>query len=457
MMPSLEGQLIDRKTLLELFRPLMDPIVEGVIVTNRAGALLACNTAVHRLFDLPPEGRPHSLGNLNGFNLRTALIKAGLEVEEPDKSRHHCEMSVEFDQEISVTGVPRWLRISTALVGLPGDEEPLRLIVLRDITAEKRLFATMSAKEACGVATEDPEMLRLIERLNIVAGSDASVLMQGESGTGKTELARLVHERSRRAQRPFVEVNCGAIPASLIESELFGHVKGAFTGALKDRPGRFKSADGGTLFLDEIGELPRELQPKLLRVLQDGEFEPVGSDRTQRADVRVVAASNRDLREMVDKGDFRADLFYRIAVVPLHVPALRERPGDIQLLIRVIMKRLAQRGYPGNIGVSTDAMRAFMNYPWPGNVRELANAVEHALICARDGMIDSEALPYALREYCSARVRAATSAMGDDSRSEREIIEDALRKSQGQKTLAAQLLGIDRSTLWRRMQRLGMG
>ncbi|MCB1753749.1 MAG: sigma-54 factor interaction domain-containing protein, partial [Gammaproteobacteria bacterium] len=213
-------------------------------------------------------------------------------------------------------------------------------------------------KDACGVATEDPDMLRLIHRLTTVAASEASVLLQGESGTGKTELARLVHRRSQRCNKPFVEINCGAIPSTLIETELFGHVKGAFTGAVKDREGRFKAADGGTLFLDEIGELPRELQPKLLRVLQDGEYEPVGSDRTLKVDVRLVCASNRDLHDLVDNGLFRADLYYRIAVVPLQVPPLRERPGDISLLTKVIHKRLVMRNYPAETTFSDDAMRA---------------------------------------------------------------------------------------------------
>ena len=187
---------------------------------------------------------------------------------------------MEFDEEVRVNGESRWLRINYCPLNLPDQPHVLRMIVMRDVTVEKRLFAFMADKDACGVATEDPDMLRLIHRLTTVAASEASVLLQGESGTGKTELARLVHRRSQRCNKPFVEINCGAIPSTLIETELFGHVKGAFTGAVKDREGRFKAADGGTLFLDEIGELPRELQPKLLRVLQDGEYEPVGSDRT---------------------------------------------------------------------------------------------------------------------------------------------------------------------------------
>lgn len=443
----------DNRAILKLLQPLLAPIQEGVIITDRNGAVLSLNDAVYNLFGLMRDANSVTLSNLGGHNLRASLVRAGLEQE--DEGRHHCELSLQYDEEVRVGTESRWLRIHSRLVELPGDDGYLRMIVLRDVSAEKRLNAVMGNKDSCGIATEDPDMLRLIERLNLVAGTDASVLLQGESGTGKTELARLLHGRGQRSAQPFVEVNCGAIPASLIESELFGHVKGAFTGAVKARPGRFKSANGGTLFLDEIGEFPRDLQPKLLRVLQSGEYEPVGSDKTFKADVRLVSASNRDLRELVDNGDFRSDLYYRIAVVPLVVPPLRERPGDIPLLLDVLLERLALRGYPKGIGFSREAMGPIMNYPWPGNVRELANALEHSVICAVDGVVQPESLPDTIREYCAART-GSTSSAGAVEVDEPDRIRTALRQSKGNKTLAAQLLGVDRSTLWRRMQRFGM-
>lgn len=441
----------NNEEILALLRPLLAPIQEGVIITDRNGAVLSVNAAVYRLFGIADQSRPIRLTDLGGHNLRASLIRAGLALE--DDSRHHCSFNLQFDEPLQVEGEVRWLRIDACLVDLPAKQGQMRMIVLRDITAEQRLAAFLSDKEACGIATQDPDMLGLLERVGVVANTRAPVLIQGESGTGKTELARLLHRRGGRAAQPFVEVNCGAIPASLIESELFGHVKGAFTGASKDRPGRFRAADGGTLFLDEIGELPRELQPKLLRVLQDGQYEPVGSDRTVTVDVRLISASNRDLREMVDDGAFRSDLYYRIAVVTLRVPPLRQRPGDVRLLMDVLLKRLASRGYPADIRLSPEAVRSFMNYPWPGNVRELANAVEHSLICAVDGRILPESLPDAMRDFCMARSKG-TAAKTATEVDERVQIRGALRQAGGNKTLAAQILGVDRSTLWRRMRRL---
>ncbi len=445
--------VIEPQHILSLLKPLLSPIEEGVLITDRSGAILLCNPAVYSLFGICDETRRLSLTDVGGHNLRRSLIAAGLARE--DETKHHCELSIEFDEEISINGESRWVRINSCLLEIPGQPPKMRMIVIRDVTAEKRLFAVMSDKDACGIATEDPDMLRLIERINTVAASSAAVLLQGESGTGKTEFGRLIHRRSKRRHRPFVEVNCGAIPAALIETELFGHVRGAFTGAVHNRVGRFKAADGGTLFLDEIGELPRELQPKLLRVLQDGEYEPVGSDKTVKVDVRLLCASNQDLRERVDDGLFRADLYYRIAVVPLHVPPLRERPGDISLLVSVIYRRLTMRGYPTGIEFHPQAMRSIMNYPWPGNVRELANAVEHCVICAEDGVVTRESLPDTIRNYCQARVGAAK-AVARTEESRGEEIEAALKAAQGNKTLAAQMLGVDRTTLWRRMQRLGL-
>lgn len=446
-------QMATHFEIMSLLDPLLSALNEGVIVCDASGNILMANQALYHLFSISEVPGKLSLSNMNGHNLRISLIRAGLNQGGTEKIL--CESPVRFEEQLEFANGPRWFLIESRLLNLPGSSEKLRVVVAKDITAEKRLSAVIASKEDCCFLTEDPEMLRLLERLDRIAGSDASVLFQGESGTGKTELARRIHQRSKRVDGPFVEVNCGAIPASLIESELFGHVKGAFTGAIKDRPGRFKAADGGTLFLDEINELPKELQPKLLRVLQDGEYEAVGSDVTQKVDVRLVSASNKDLTDLVDDGAFRDDLYYRIAVIPFFVPPLRERPGDIPLLVETLKQRLEERGYPRSIEFSAEAMRPIMNYPWPGNVRELANVVEHSVICAIHGTVYEESLPDSLSRYCRARRSTGTQEKtpGID---EKDQIINALQHANGNKTLAAQVLKIDRSTLWRKMQKLGI-
>jgi transcriptional regulator with GAF, ATPase, and Fis domain len=233
-----------------------------------------------------------------------------------------------------------------------------------------------------------PALLSALARVERVAQTDSTVLIHGETGTGKELFARAIHSRGARRQRPLVKVNCGAIPAGLVESELFGHARGAFTGALERRTGRFELADGGTIFLDEIGEMPLDTQVKLLRVLQEQEFEPVGSSRTVRVDVRVIAASNRDLERAVQEGRFRADLLYRLNVIPVAIPALRERAGDIPLLVGFFVAGLSKRLGKPIEGFSRRSMEQMLAYPWPGNVRELQNVVERAAILSAGPVLE---------------------------------------------------------------------
>jgi formate hydrogenlyase transcriptional activator len=240
------------------------------------------------------------------------------------------------------------------------------------------------------IVGNSPALLAVLEQVEKVAATDSSVLILGETGTGKELFARAIHSRSARKHRPLVKVNCGAIAAGLVESELFGHVKGAFTGALQKRTGRFELADGGTLFLDEVGELPLDTQVKLLRVLQEREFEPVGSSRTVRVDVRVIAATNRDLEEAAGAGRFRADLLYRLNVFPLRIPPLRERKDDIPLLVGFFVTALAKKLGKPLEGVGRTSMDHLLRYPWPGNIRELQNIIERAAIVARGPLIEVE-------------------------------------------------------------------
>jgi transcriptional regulator with PAS, ATPase and Fis domain len=319
----------------------------------------------------------------------------------------------------------------------------------------------------CGLKTSSPEMMRLFERARQIAASDASVLLQGESGTGKSCIARLIHQESWRSGRPFVEVNCAAIPESLMESEFFGHAKGAFTGAVDRNRGKFLAANDGTLFLDEIGEIPVHLQAKLLHAIEERRFHMVGSSETIAVNTRFISASNTNLRDAVDRGRFRGDLYYRIAVIPLLIPPLRDRVGDIPVLIQHFLEDLVARGQKADVKFSKGAWQALMNYPWPGNIRELSNAVEHSVICADNGVVEVDSLPQDVLLYSqdrpdqpAIRQRGADEedGAGDGGASDimRAELLAALKRARGSKAVAAQLLGIDRTTLWRRMQRVGI-
>lgn len=306
-------------------------------------------------------------------------------------------------------------------------------------------------------------MVNLYEQVAAVAETSATVLLQGPTGTGKELLSHALHYRSRRASGAFVRVNCGAIPESLLESELFGHEKGAFTGAIRQHVGRFEQADGGTLFLDEIGEINPHMQVQLLRVLQNGEFQRVGGTKTLRADVRVIAATNRDLRVEVEGGRFREDLFYRLNVVSLRVPALSERRDDIPLLVDHFMARLCEEHNKTGIRVSRSNMSDLMAYDWPGNVRQLEHLIERSLILHRGNDLFEIRLPEAIGSTKPPKRAAPTQAPVWDGgltdalkELERSMIIDALREAGGVQARAANHLQVSRSNLNYRIQKLGI-
>ena len=298
------------------------------------------------------------------------------------------------------------------------------------------------------IVTRDPGMLALCESVARIASSNATVVIHGESGVGKELLAASLHYNSTRAQKPFVKVNCGAIPEGLLESEFFGHEKGAFTGAVARRTGRFEHADGGTLFLDEIGELPLALQVKLLRVLQDREFERVGGDKTLRVDVRLVAATNRDLEAMVAAGTFRSDLFYRLNVVSLTVPPLRERVDDIAVLAAHFLRKFTAEHGREIDGFDDHALAVMQRYAWPGNVRELSNAVERAVVMSSGSTIFAEDLPLPVVAASRAAPELAARTLKALLRDfEAGVIRQALERNQDNRSRTASELGISRRAL----------
>lgn len=297
------------------------------------------------------------------------------------------------------------------------------------------------------------EIRTTIER---VAGEDCTVLIQGESGTGKELIARAIHFNSWRATRPFVTVDCGSVNRNLIESELFGHEKGSFTGAYAKKTGLFVKAAGGTVFLDEIGEIPVDIQPSLLRAIEEKRIRPVGSTEVMDVDVRIVAATNRNLEEATKTGQFRLDLFYRVNVVAIVVPPLRSRKDDIPLLVDHFVRKLGQRdGHRRITGVSSDAMIVLLRYDWPGNVRELENAMERALALGKGGQIEVEALPPAIVAAVEdKKEKTGTGVAGQCTLAqlEKDAIVRTLRRTQGDTGTAAKILGIDRSTLYRKLK-----
>jgi two-component system, NtrC family, response regulator AtoC len=344
----------------------------------------------------------------------------------------------------------------------PFEPEELEIVMARAVEhghlrrENARLKNALSgAFSVHGIVGESAAMRGVVAVAERIAPADVPVLIEGESGTGKDLLARAIHGMSRRASGPYLALNMSAIPENLAESELFGHEKGAFSGADAARPGFFAEAEGGTFFLDEIGLLPPTLQPKLLRVLQDGEYIPVGSRKPRKANVRVVCATNEDLKKSVQEGKFREDLYYRIRVVPLRLPPLRERREDIPLLVEHLVRKQALRLGRPPLHPDAAAMRALLDHPWPGNVRELEHALERALLLGRGETLTVDDLPPEIGARAAeasegGRYRAARDAW------ERKYLEDLLREAGGSVAKAADLAGLHRSTLYEKLARVGL-
>ncbi len=338
-----------------------------------------------------------------------------------------------------------------------------------NISLRRQLKDRYASYGLIGSSAKMQEVFSLIEK---IADTDSTVLISGESGTGKELVARIIHYNSSRSEKNFVPINCGAIPKDLLESELFGHEKGAFTGAISTRIGRFELANGGTLFLDEVGELAPELQVKLLRVLQEREFERVGGMKTIKVDVRIVAATNKDLEAMVGEGKFREDLYYRLNVIPIHLPPLRERKDDIPLLIEHFIEKHALKKDRPRPEIPQEILDAFMEYDWPGNVRELENIIERLSILASGRTVELTDLPERFRQLSRGAVSAPAlnPAIEDEIELgprginlnhiiddiERKLILQALDMTGGNKTRAAKLLGLNRTTLIEKMRKKGL-
>ena len=462
---ALTGALSQRE---EFYRAVLDSLAEGVIITNADSRIIYSNAGVT---------------TLSGYAREELAGRISYEVLSPranwPKMRHRLRERLSgrielYEHElVCQDGSIRWIAVRASpyrnaqgeIVGTVGALSCIN----RQKTLEEHNTYLQDEIRAAGqfgdIVGSSPSLTKVLEQIKLVAPTEASVLILGESGSGKELVARAIHEHGARHDKPLVRVNCASVPKELFESEFFGHVRGAFTGAIKDRIGRFELAHGGTLLLDEVGEIPLDLQSKLLRVLQEGQFEKVGEDRTRTVNVRIIAATNCELLGEVKAGRFRLDLYYRLSVFPIEVPPLRERPEDIMPLAIHFMKRSARRLGLALPHLGEEGRRSLENYDWPGNVRELQNVIERAAILARGGElrfhlggpIPSPAGAGPIAPLVSGA--AAPTRLADLKQSERAMIEAALRQTRGKvygPAGAAARLGAKPTTLLSKIQRLGI-
>ena len=350
------------------------------------------------------------------------------------------------------------ITISTALLKDESGNIIGGVETFRDRSAIEALRKEISRRYSVGdIVSKNHAIQSIFELLPNIAESESTVIIEGESGTGKELFARAIHNLSKRKEGPFIAVNCGALPENLLESELFGYKRGAFTDAKQDKLGRFALAEKGTLFLDEVSDFPPPLQAKLLRVLQEREYEPLGATTTLKADVRIIAASNRDLAEMVRQKTFREDLFYRLNIVKIKLPPLRKRKEDIPLLVNHFISKLNLKTGKKIIFISDDVVRLLMSYDFPGNIRELENIVEHSFVMCRAEKMEVEHLPVEFREsFMSSPSNKPPVFHSRLQESEEKLIKEALQRNLGRRSATAKDLGMHQSTLWRKMKRMGM-
>jgi len=441
---SLTACLIGRDTLAGV----LDSVSDGILTADQGLKLITIN---------------RSATEITGFSREEALGRSCLEIFRQVLFGQEClvcralekgEYVRDVEREIVRKGGDRRLVLVTTTPLLdPGGEQAGGVVVFRDIQETRELREQLKGRsrfhQLIGKNHKMRETYRLIEQ---VADSSASILIQGESGTGKELVAHAIHYKSSRANGPFITVNCSALVETLLESELFGHVKGAFTGATYKKIGRFELADGGTIFLDEIGDVSPMIQLKLLRVLQEKEFEPVGEGKPRKVDVRVIAASNKDLWKLVQEGQFRDDLYYRLKVVTICLPLLRERRDDIALLVQHFVEKFNRETGKKILGGTREAIAALMTYSWPGNVRELGNAIEHAFVLCKGRWFTLEDLPIEIHKG-GVSYQIGVPGAPDEEEAERLRILEALKAVRGQPSEAARQLGISRTTLWRKLKK----
>jgi len=428
---------------------ILDSIADGVFTVDRDWKITYFNRAAEEITGI---SREEALGKPCYAVFKASICEEGCCLRETLKTGEPGLHKAAYIIRHDGTRLP--ISISTAVLkddlgNTVGGVETFRnLSVLETLRKELEQRYTFH-----DIVSKNKKMQELFDVLPQVALSDATVLIEGESGTGKELFARAIHDLSHRREGPLVTVNCAALPDTLLESELFGHKAGAFTGAAADHRGRFSLADSGTIFLDEIGDVSPALQVRLLRVLQEKTFEPLGSTKTEKVDVRAIAATNHNLKKLVSDGIFREDLFYRINVVSLSIPPLRKRQEDIPLLVEHFIDHFNRLQGKEIAHVAPETLNILMNHKFPGNVRELMNIIEHAFVLCPGGVLLPEHLPDPLRPEGAARHKASPLSLSD---LEAELIREALAKNDNNRAATARQLGIHKTTLWRKMKKLGI-
>ncbi len=427
------------------FSTILDSTADGVFTVDKEWRITSFNKSAERITGFSKE---EAIGQYcyEIFRTNVCMDRCSLrETMQTEQNIINKELNIldRYNQEVPIS-------ISTAVLRNAKGEIIGGVESFRDLSLIKELDKEIHEKYSFqDIITKHPSIVNIFRILPDIARSEATVLIQGESGTGKELFTQAIHNLSSRRDGPLVKVNCGALPETLLESELFGYVKGAFTDAKHDKPGRFKLAEEGTIFLDEIGDIPPGIQAKLLRVLEGKEYEPLGGISTIKADVRFVTATNKDLQKMVRLGQFREDLYYRLNVVKIDLPSLKERRTDIPLLIEHFIGKFNKKTEKEIQGLSAEAMNVLMNYFYPGNIRELENIIEHAFILCKGALIQWKHLPSHLRDQ-----KVPVTENGSIKEMEEKHILSTLQRYGGNMTKAARELGIHRTTLWRKLRRM---
>jgi len=422
-------------------------ISEGVFTVSENCIITSFNKAAERITGFKAV---EAIGNHCFEIFRTKICHRQCALKETLQSTEPVENSRVTIITKDECEVP--IRVTTALLRDEGGKVVGAVEFFRDISEEEHLRDSLERTRGLeDIVTRNPEMQRIVSLLPDIADSECSVLIEGPSGSGKELIAQVIHNLSPRQYGPYIKINCGALPAQLLESELFGYEKGAFTDAKSNKPGHFSMANGGTLLLDEITEMDTSLQVKLLRVLNNGEYQPLGSTKTLRTDTRIISATNATIEQEIAAGKFRKDLYYRINVVKVEVPPLQRRSEDIPLLVEHFIELFRKRRRKPIYGISSKTLQALMRHSFPGNVRELENAIEHAFVMCRDEEIQEHHLPLRILEGTTKPETADASEQDEIA-----VIQEALKKYGGNKAKAARYLSMHRTTLWRKLRTLGI-